>query len=334
MQSSATGRVQFYDYHPPAADFRAEVLNGLTGFPKAIPPKYFYDARGSQLFDAICELDEYYPTRAELAILQTYRHDIAAVMGTGCLLVEPGSGSSTKVRALLDVLRPHTYVPLDISREQLIAAARSIAEDYPWLHIRAACTDFTRSLELPYPPGGARRAAFFPGSSLGNFEPRDATAFLANIGRALGPGSGLLIGIDLKKDPALLHAAYNDKRGITAQFNLNLLRRINREVEGTFALANFRHQAFYDSVRGRVEMHLVSRVAQEVRVGGERISFRAGESIHTENSYKYSIAEFQEVVRNAGYTPRAYWMDPQALFSVHYCDYYEGVGRDSATAPH
>lgn len=333
MQSSATGRVQFFDYHPPAADFRADVLTGLAGLPKAIPPKYFYDAHGSQLFDAICELDAYYLTRAELTILQTYRHDIAGVMGKGCLLVEPGSGSSTKVRALLDVLRPHTYVPLDISREQLITAAHSIAEDYPWLHIRAACTDFTRSLDLPYPPGGAHRAAFFPGSSLGNFEPRDAAIFLANIGRALGPGSGLLIGIDLKKDPALLHAAYNDSQGITAQFNLNLLRRINRELEGTFALANFRHQAFYDSVRGRVEMHLVSRVAHEVRVGGERIRFRAGESIHTENSYKYSLAEFQEVARKAGYAPRAYWMDPRALFSVHYCD-YQGAGRDIPTMPH
>lgn len=333
MQASARGRVQFYDYHPPAADFRADVLNGLTTFPKAIPPKYFYDARGSQLFDAICELDEYYLTRAELLILQTYRHEIATAMGKGCLLVEPGSGNSTKVRALLDVLRPYAYVPLDISREHLITAAHSIAEDYPWLHIRAACTDFTRPLDLPYPPGSAHRVAFFPGSSLGNFEPGDAPEFLANIGRALGPGSGLLIGIDLKKDPALLHAAYNDSRGITAQFNLNLLRRINRDLDGTFVLSNFYHQAFYDSVRGRMEMHLVSRAPQEVRVSGERISFRAGESIHTENSYKYSIAEFQQVVRDAGYAPQRYWIDPRALFSVHYCT-YQGSGGEVPTVSH
>lgn len=323
MQSSASGSVQFYDYHPPAADFRADVLNGLSGVPKAIPPKYFYDARGSQLFDAICELDEYYLTRTELSILKTYRHEIAAAMGKGCLLVEPGSGSSTKVRALLDVLRPHAYVPLDISREHLLTAAQSIAEDFPWLHIRAACTDFTRSLDVPYPPGGAHRVAFFPGSSLGNFEPNDAPAFLANIGRALGPGSGMLIGIDLKKDPALLHAAYNDSRGITAQFNLNLLRRINLELEGTFALGNFRHHAFYNGARGRVEMHLVSRIAQEVRVSGERIPFRAGESVHTENSYKYSAEEFQAVAREAGYEPQHCWTDPQSLFSVHYCTYVD-----------
>jgi len=317
MTAAATA-IRFYDYQPSSADFLGDVQDGLARRPPSIPPKYFYDAEGSRLFDAICDTPEYYPTRTEMQILHDNAEAIAACIGGECLLVEPGSGSSEKVRPLLPALRPHAYLPMDISRDHLLTAARRLAGEYPWLDVHAACVDFTAPLTLPYRPDGVRTVAFFPGSSIGNFEPADAQGFLANLRHTVGDGGGLLIGVDLKKDPARLEAAYNDAAGVTAAFNLNLLKRINRELDGDFDPARFRHRAFYNAMRGRMEMHLVSQVAQTVHLHGERYSFAAGESIHTENSYKYDLDGFADLARGAGFLPEAVWTDQAQLFSVHF----------------
>lgn len=318
MQTNRTAKLRFYDTHTTSDSFRFDVLDGLASKPKRIPPKYFYDERGSQLFDAICELAEYYPTRTEQGILSAHAAEIADNIGKECLFIELGSGSSQKVRLLLDALRPCAYMPLDISKDHLLRAAQAVADDYPWLAVHAACCDFSRTFELPYCPPGVQRVAFFPGSSLGNFEPLDALVLLRRIAKMVGPKGGLLIGLDLKKDPNILHAAYNDAQGVTAQFNLNLLARINRELHANFQLHQFEHRAFYNDVLGRVEMHLVSACHQQVTVGRYRFFFKEGESVHTENSYKYQSCEFQNLANRAGFNAVALWTDPQELFSVHY----------------
>jgi dimethylhistidine N-methyltransferase len=310
--------IRFHDEHPTPADFRSEVLDGLRKAVKQISPKFFYDARGSRLFDAICRLPEYYPTRTEIGILKARALEIARLIGGNCLLIELGSGSSHKVRLLLEAVQPALYMPMDISKDHLLASARALAEDYPWLDIHAACIDYSQLSRLPQCLPEARKIAFFPGSSIGNFEPDDAVAFLQNLAPLLRPGGGLLIGVDLKKDAAMLNAAYNDRRGITAEFNLNLLRRVNRELAGDFDLANFRHAAFYNAERGRVEMHLISRRRQKVRVAGEYFEFAAGERIHTENSYKYTIEEFQSLAQRGGFCPTRVWTDARQLFSLHF----------------
>ncbi len=314
----STPAVRFYDHHPQPANFYREVVDGLRARPRRVPPKFFYDERGSQLFDRICRTPEYYPTRTEMAILEARAAEIADCVGAGCVLVEPGSGSCEKVRPLLEDLRPAAYVPVDISGEHLRAAAARVSVAYPWLEVCAACADFTAPLSLPAAVGAGRRVAFFPGSSIGNFDPGAAVGFLHNLAEMVGPGGGLLIGVDLKKDPALLAAAYNDAEGVTAAFNLNLLARINRELDGDFRPERFRHSAFYNEVQGRIEMHLVSKCDQVVRVDGHRFGFAEGEGIHTECSYKYTVEEFQALGRRAGYTPAAVWTDRQGLFSVHY----------------
>jgi len=311
------GSIHFYDYHPPVADIKAEVLGGLSKRPKQIPPKYFYDQRGSQLFDAITELPEYYPTRTELNILEANGEQIAEFLGDDCLLMELGSGSSRKIRVLLDALRPAAYVPLDISRDHLLSSAKALAKDYPHLDVHAACTDYSTEFDLPELPGQLRRAAFFPGSSIGNFEPAEARALMRRVGGHLGQDGRLLIGVDLKKDNAILHAAYNDAQQLTAAFNLNLLQRINRELDGDFDLERFEHQAFFNEQAGRVEMHLLSKIPQQVMVAGSPITFAAGESLHTENSYKYDIAEFQALAASSGFVAERVWTDDQQLFSVH-----------------
>lgn len=310
--------VRFYDFEPSTGDFLGEVIAGLRGTPASIPPKFFYDAEGSRLFDAICEAPEYYPTRTELQILQDNAGQIADCIGGECLLVEPGSGSSEKVRLLLHTLQPHAYLPMDISRDHLLQAAHRLAAEYPWLDIHAACIDFTAPLALPYQPEGVRTVAFFPGSSLGNFEPAAAEHFLRNLRGMVGSDGGLLIGIDLKKEPSVLEAAYNDAAGVTAAFNLNLLNRINRELEGNFCVDDFTHRAFYNAMRGRIEMHLVSRCAQQVKIAGEGFTFAAGDSIHTENSYKYDVDQFRALAGRAGFNAEAVWTDTDALFSVHF----------------
>jgi len=311
------GSIHFYDFHPPMADIRDEVLEGLSRDPKQIAPKYFYDQRGSQLFDAITELPEYYPTRTELDILECNGAQIAEFLGNDCLLMELGSGSSRKIRVLLDALQPAAYVPLDISRGHLLDAATTLARDYPQLQVHAACTDYSSDFELPDLPEHLPRAAFFPGSSIGNFEPDDARALLQRVGRHLGEDGKLLIGVDLKKDNATLHAAYNDARQLTAAFNLNLLERINRELDADFQLDCFEHLAFFNESAGRIEMHLRSTRDQQVRVAGQAIRFAAGESLHTENSYKYSIKEFRALAGDSGFVTEQVWTDENQLFSVH-----------------
>ena len=309
--------ISFHDLHPAAADLAADVLAGFSRAQKSIPPKYFYDTEGSRLFDAITELPEYYPTRTETAMLREYADEIAQKAGTGHLLIEPGSGSCTKARILFEGLQPCAYVPMDISRDHLHMAAQEVAAEFPWLEVHAACTDFTRLMTLPPNSPEGRRLAFFPGSSIGNFDPDAAVGFLGMIAAMVGPGGQLLIGVDLKKDKAVLEAAYDDAQGVTAAFNLNLLARINRELGADFDLAQWRHKALYNEAQGRIEMHLVSRVAQQVRLQGQTFHFAAGETIHTENSYKYSVAEFRELAAQAGFSTDTVWMDADCLFSLH-----------------
>jgi dimethylhistidine N-methyltransferase len=309
--------IQFHDLHPTPADFEREVLAGLRRRPRSIPPKFFYDERGSRLFDAITGTPEYYPTRAEIEILQARAAEIAGHVGTGSLLVEPGGGSCAKVRILLEGLQPVAYVPMDISRNHLRMAAEQVAADFPWLEVHAAHTDFTQSMEVPPTAPDAPRVAFFPGSSIGNFDPDAAVDFLAAVAELVGPGGFLLIGVDLRKEKALLDAAYDDAQGLTADFNLNLLERINRELGADFDLGAWSHRAGYNEQAGRVEMHLLSARDQRVTVAGEVFGFSRGETIHTENSYKYGIDEFQGLARRAGMGPVGVWTDRHGLFSVH-----------------
>ena len=299
-------------------EFYREVINGLSENPRRIPAKYFYDEIGSRLFEEICKQPEYYPTRTEQTMLTRFGSEIAELTGTGCYLIEPGSGSCEKARLLLDTLRPATYIPIDISCKQLREAAKQVAGDFPWLDVHAVCTDITRPVPLSFIPPGARRIVFYPGSSIGNFDPHEAVGFLRQLAALAGPGGGLLIGVDLRKEPGILNLAYNDARGITADFNLNLLQRINRELEGDIDIGSFRHHAFYDEDKGRVEMHLVSECTQTLRVDGHSFEFTAGESIHTENSYKYTTAGFRTLAEQAGFIPEAIWVDDEQLFSLHF----------------
>jgi dimethylhistidine N-methyltransferase len=309
--------IRFYDLHPPIADFKQEVLTGLQTQPKALSPKFFYDKKGSVLFDKITELPEYYPTRAELDILQTHCDEMADLLGDDCLLVELGSGSSQKIRTLLQTVKPAAYMPMDISKQHLLDAAQTLSQDYPELEIHATCADYSSDFDLPYRPEHLSRAAFFPGSSIGNFDPQHAQALLERVANSLEKEGKLLVGVDLKKESDVLNAAYNDKQGVTAAFNLNLLDRINRELDGNFDLANFYHHAFYNETQGRVEMHLVSLAQQQVSVGKQDFEFSAGESIHTESSYKYSVSQFHQLAAKAGFKPVKSWTDEQHLFSVH-----------------
>jgi L-histidine Nalpha-methyltransferase len=314
------GGFAFHDLAPGEESFRDAVLCGLGRAHKAIPCKFFYDARGSWLFEEICRLPEYYPTRTEIAILEENSGDIAAQMGSHCRLIEFGSGASQKVRILLQALdRPVAYVPVDISREHLREAAATLAEDFPSVPVIAVCADYTRPFTLPPFPGAkGKRVGFFPGSTIGNFEPDAAVAFLANYGRVLGPGGEMLIGVDLKKDPEILEAAYDDRAGVTAAFNLNLLERINRELEGDLDIDRFEHLAFYNAIEGRVEIFIRSQSDQDARVAGRRFRFAKDELIHTEYSYKYSVEEFRALAAHAGFRPVDTWVDRAELFSVHY----------------
>src|ERR1700722_18789306 len=298
--------------------FLRDVIAGLRSRPKQLPCKYFYDRRGSELFDRICQLDEYYLTRAELALMDQFAPEMGAQIGAGAMLVEYGSGSSVKTRYLLDGLpEPVAYVPVDISGEHLRQTARELARDYPRIEILPVCADFTQHFALPRSRRTATHSAvFFPGSTIGNFLPGQAIAVLRRISRMCGNGGGLLIGIDLKKDVATIEAAYNDLLGVTAEFNLNLLRRMNRELGADFDLSQFFHQARYNAELGRVEMHLISRQAQTVTVGGETIEFEPGETICTEHSHKYTVDEFAAVASAAGLTLRREWTTEKREFAV------------------
>ncbi len=304
----------------PAAEFCADVLHGLGAPAKELPCKYFYDEAGSQLFERITELEEYYPTRTELSIMNRHVAEMAGLLGPRCLLVEYGSGSSTKTRLLLDHLRrPAGYVPIDVSGEHLRRSAQSIADEYPGLEVLPLCADFTRPLELPVPRRQpARRVVTFPGSTIGNFTPDEAVALLRRTAALCGRGGGLLLGADLRKDRRVLEAAYNDRRGVTAAFNRNLLVRINRELGADFAVDRFAHRAFYNAAEGRIEIHLVSRRDQRVHVGDAEFAFAAGESIRTEYSYKYRLRDLDDLGAAAGFEVERFWTDEREYFSVHY----------------
>jgi L-histidine Nalpha-methyltransferase len=308
------------DFGPATEKFRADVLRGLRRPHKRLPCKYFYDAVGSRLFDAICRVPEYYPTRTELDLLREHVDDMANRLGPKVALIEYGSGSSVKTRLVLDALdHPAAYLPVDISREHLRAAAAKLAGDYPDLIVRPVCADFTRTVKLPADlPAGARRVVYFPGSTIGNFGPRAAERLVRGMTRLIGRSGAVLIGVDLKKDPRVLEAAYDDSAGVTVAFNKNLLERINRELQGNFDPDAFRHHALYNPKFGRVEMHLISLRRQSTCIAGESIDFSEGESVHTECSYKYTVTGFRELAARAGLRARQVWTDARGWFSVHY----------------
>ena len=320
MKTAVCNEIVVSDFEPTPEDLRAEFLAGLSRRPKTLPCKFFYDQRGSLLFDQICELEEYYLTRTEIKILRDNVAEIAALCGPNCLLVELGSGSSSKTRLLLDHLEtPVAYVPIDISRPHLLRAAAALNGDYFTLEILPVCADYNQRLNLPAPAKPAERTViFFPGSTIGNFEPWQAVAFLRRLASWCGPGDGLLIGVDLQKSSRLLTAAYNDSKGVTAAFNLNLLRRANDELGANFILGQFRHRAIYDAARGRIEMHLVSRCQQRVVIAGKQIDFHRGERLTTEYSYKYRVNGFCELSSASGWQVQRTWTDKQRWFSVHY----------------
>jgi L-histidine Nalpha-methyltransferase len=314
-------------YEPAEAgsSFARDVIAGLTARPKWLSPKYFYDETGAQLFEDITALPEYYPTRCEMQILRERAADIARFFPANSALIEFGSGSSKKVRILLAAAPTiAAYVPVDISSQMLVQEAEELRRDYPRLAVLPVEADFTQPFSLPPAAAGMAHTGFFPGSTIGNFEPHEACAFLRHAGRMLGRASALIIGVDLVKDPKILNTAYNDGAGLTAKFNLNLLARINRELDGNFDLENFSHRAFYNSERHRIEMHLVSKRRQKVRVAGRVIEFRAGETIHTENSYKYTLEYFAALARGSGWTPVAVWTDAGANFSIHALAFEDG----------
>ena len=310
------GRFEFFDLKPKTADMREEVLEGLTSRPTYLPPKYFYDERGSKLFERITELPEYYLTRTEMALFDVYLDDICDALGDGVCLVEYGSGSTRKVRKLLERLRPAAYVPVDISAAHLEAEARQLYGDYPWLDVFPTCADLTAPFDLPEPVRGLPRVGFFPGSSIGNFDPVGAAGFLLNVRQNLGQGGRLLVGVDRKKSTPVLEAAYNDRQGVTAEFNLNVLRHVNERLNADFDLTTFTHEARYDPELGCVQMFLKSVVAQTVHVAGVAVPFAAGEIIHTENSFKYHPEEFTALSEGAGFTTREWWTDEGERFAL------------------
>jgi L-histidine Nalpha-methyltransferase len=304
-----------------ASDFASALLAGLRATPKQIPCKYFYDAEGSALFEQICALPEYYVTRTELDLLARHAGEFSALSGADAEIVEFGAGAGQKVRLLLDALvRPRAYLPIDISSYYLAQVAAQLDTDYPGLMVKPVAADFTRPFALPALTRGARRRiGFFPGSTIGNFAPQEAQRFLEHAARLLKGGS-LLVGADLVKDPAILHAAYNDTAGVTAAFNKNLLARANRELGAGFELARFHHYACYNPMLQRMEMYLISATRQSVPVAGHVVAFASGEGVHTENSHKYTVEGFRALAASAGFTPRAVWCDPARLFSLHWLD--------------
>ncbi|MEE2690256.1 MAG: L-histidine N(alpha)-methyltransferase [Pseudomonadota bacterium] len=312
----ATPEIGFHDFEPRSQSFEEAFLAGMAGGEKAVPCRFLYDAQGSQLFDDICELPEYYPTRTETKILKARAGEIAELIGPGAALVELGSGSSIKTRILLDRMKSAAaYMPVDVSREHLRAAAQDIAADYPHLKVEAVCADYGAAFELPPSPG--RRVGFFPGSTIGNLDAGEALALLKSWRGRLGPDGMMIVGVDLKKDPRILEAAYNDSAGVTEAFIKNILARANRELDGDFDLDRFRYEARWSPAAGRIEMHLSSIGAQKAQAAGRLFRFAAGERIHVENSHKYGVEEFSALARAAGFSRRAVYTDADRLFSVH-----------------
>jgi dimethylhistidine N-methyltransferase len=316
-----TQTLPLVDQAPATESFRRAALDGLAQSQKQISSKFLYDERGSKLFDQICELEEYYPTRTEIGIMKEHVDAMVEAIGPQARLVELGSGSSLKTRILLDHLDDlAVYVPIDISRAHLVQAAEDLATDYPEVPVQPLCADYTSTFDLPEPPRpAARTVVYYPGSTVGNFQPEQALDFLGRIADGLGGNAGLLIGVDLKKDVDVLEAAYNDAAGVTAAFNKNLLRRMNRELDATFDLDRFEHWSFWNEEEGCMESHLRSTTEQTVTVAGEPFSFEEGETIHTEYSYKYTLDEFADLVGEAGFSVEQVWTDDRSYFSVQYC---------------
>jgi L-histidine Nalpha-methyltransferase len=298
-----------------------EVLAGLRSVPKTLPPKLFYDDTGAALFEEICRLDEYYLTRTELSILRQHVGEIAELSGPRCTLVEYGSGAGEKVRLLLDTLeQPAAYVPIDISGDQLARVAADLRALYPHIAITPVCADYTRPVQLPTAPWGMRRVAFFPGSTIGNFHPAEAAAFLSRLRRTIGPTGALILGVDRRKSERVVEPAYNDAKGVTAAFNLNMLRRLNRELDAEFDLNAFRHRAFFNSRASRIEMHLESVRDQVVRVADHHVWFMKGETIWTESSYKYDDEGLATLVSAAGFRTVRRWTDARGWFSIAFLE--------------
>ena len=317
MNVHATALAEAHHLDEPTSTFARDVIDDLSRAPKRLSPKYFYDAAGSELFEQITVLPEYYPTRTELSILRDHGQDIAAFIPEGAALVEFGAGATTKIRLLLGACRLAAYVPVDISGDFINSQAEALRADYPGLGVYPVTADFTTPFQLPEAVSAMPKVGFFPGSTLGNFEPGEACTFLKSARAILGRGARMVIGVDLEKDERTLYDAYNDTAGVTARFNLNVLHRINRELGGDFDVGAFIHRAVYNRDRHRIEMHLISKKALTAEVLGQKFSFRPGESIHTENSYKYSIERFALLARVSGWTLLQTWMDPEAMFSVH-----------------
>jgi dimethylhistidine N-methyltransferase len=319
--------LRFFDDQPVAQDILTEVIAGLSQPQKVMPAKYFYDEKGSKLFEAITQLPEYYPTRIEINLLRQHRETIAQLVKDDVWLLEYGSGASLKIRLLLQAIKPDCYVPMDISKDFLLASAESLMEDYPWLNVYAACVDYSQPVRLPADMiTSAQKLGFFPGSSIGNFSPQEAQIFLQGVRHTLGNQGAMLIGIDLQKDKEVLEAAYNDCQGITAAFNFNILQHINSVLGTKFNLDHFEHKAIYSEAKGRIEMHLISTMDQIVRISdannpdseSAQIVFKSGETIHTENSYKYSKQSFTDLVEGAGFEVRECWSDDKEYFAMFY----------------
>jgi dimethylhistidine N-methyltransferase len=317
MNVHASGLAEAHQVDEKTSAFARDVIGDLSQHPKRLSPKYFYDAAGSELFEQITLLPEYYPTRTELSILRDRGSEISAIVPKNAALVEFGAGATTKVRLLLNQCAFGAYIPVDISGDFLKAQADALRQDFPDLDVYPVAADFTAPFALPDAIGAMPKVGFFPGSTLGNFEPHEACGFLRSAREILGQNAQMVIGVDLEKDERVLHQAYNDAAGVTARFNLNVLHRINSELGGNFEIGAFTHRAIYNRERHRIEMHLISRKAQSVRVLGRGFSFRTGESIHTENSYKYSLERFTALARGSGWTPRKSWTDAAQMFSVH-----------------
>ncbi len=314
------GRLAVLDLEPAKSDFLSEAIAGLLRKPRTLPCKYFYDERGAALFQKICELPEYYITRTETAILRLHAHAMAQCIGAHCELIGLGTGAGTKTRILLDELEaPAVYVPIDISKEQLRQSTALFHQLFPQLEILPVCTDYLQPFDLPSPlHTAARKIVYFPGSTIGNFEPPEATEFLRRIVDLCDKDGGLLIGVDLQKDPDVLERAYNDSQGVTARFNLNLLRRANRELQANFDLEQWRHHAIYNSAAGRIEMYLISEIDQTVHIANHEFCFRSGEQIITEFSYKYNPEGFTALASAAGFEFARMWTDEARLFGVFY----------------
>ena len=309
--------VTFHDHKPAALSLYDAVIDGFSQEEKSIPPKFFYDERGSELFDRICEQPEYYLPTVERRMLSRLADEIASLTGTGRILIEPGAGNAAKVRLILDALRPAAFVPMDISFDYLKTAAMDLAREYPWLRVHAACVDFTHSLPIPEQTPEGPRLLFFPGSSLGNFHRSEAGEFLDLVHDTVGEGGMLLIGVDTKKSESLLNAAYNDTAGVTAEFNLNLLHRIHRGLNAELDPEAYKHRAFYNTKAGRIEMHLVSRMNQKLRINGYYFDIEKGESLHTENSYKYTPEEFLLLASESRFKSVRHWVDNDGLFAIY-----------------